>query len=330
VVFAVKIGIVPEVLKPEMIRVHGNELFVVEGAHIFIFSIKDLSLKKKFGKAGEGPGELRIVPNFTVGVTPHSDYIFAESIDKVVFYSKEGKLIREIRKFARSAKVLPVGKNFVGKTRVVDKDNNVTSVLCIFDENMGKKKELFSQRFPQRGINLDAIPDSLNFWVDDDKIFVEESPKGFVIEVFDSEGNKLYQIAKKYNKVKVTEKDKEETFNRMKEDPLVKLQGWENIKRIIKFHFPDTFPAVRDVLVTGKKIYVRTFNKKDGKDEFVVMDLKGNILKKMYQQIGSESQIMVSMLGLGPKFYSIENNKFYYLTEDEGEEEWELHVTNIK
>lgn len=62
-VFPVNRGIVPGVLKPEMIRVLDDELFVVEGAAVWIYSLKDLKLKRKIGRQGEGPGELKKTRN---------------------------------------------------------------------------------------------------------------------------------------------------------------------------------------------------------------------------------------------------------------------------
>jgi hypothetical protein len=42
----------PDILKPEFIQVDGDELFINEGPSIFIYSLKDFKLKKKFGKQG--------------------------------------------------------------------------------------------------------------------------------------------------------------------------------------------------------------------------------------------------------------------------------------
>jgi hypothetical protein len=36
------------------------------------------------------------------------------------------------------------------------------------------------------------------------------------------------------------------------------------------------------------------------------------------------------LVGRAAKFYKIYNNKFYYLLENEEEEEWEIHVEPLK
>jgi len=177
------------------------------------------------------------------------------------------------------------------------------------------------------------IPDALTLWVCDDKIFVDESPKGFFIEVFDSEGNKLYHIEKSYQKFKVTEEHQKDILERFKSDRLVKIQGWERIKRSYqKFHYPEYFPAIQNLVVVDKKIYVQNLKKKhDSKEEeFIIMDLKGNTLKILSLPVTQKPHLYFRMTGLGPKFFTIAHDKCYYLVENEDEEEWELHVTDIK
>lgn len=49
------------------------------------------------------------------------------------------------------------------------------------------------------------IMDFINYVVVDDKIFIEESPKGFIIEVYNIEGHHLYNIEKKNQPLKVLE-----------------------------------------------------------------------------------------------------------------------------
>jgi len=79
-------------------------------------------------------------------------------------------------------------------------------------------------------------------------------------------------------------------------------------------------------------MYVRTsrINENTDEQEFIIMDLKGNILKTLYLPQTANPQHFVKMMGMTPRFYSIANNRFYYLVENEEEETWELHVKDIK
>ena len=49
------------IFEPEMIKVDGESLFIVEGANILEYSLKDLRIVRRFGGKGEGPGELKVL-----------------------------------------------------------------------------------------------------------------------------------------------------------------------------------------------------------------------------------------------------------------------------
>jgi hypothetical protein len=74
--------------------------------------------------------------------------------------------------------------------------------------------------------------------------------------------------------------------------------------------------------------YVQTYKAKENKEEYVIMDLKGNIIKRVYIQKFDNVTLTGKMLGT--KLHTIYNDKLYYLVENEDEEEWELHVEEIK
>jgi hypothetical protein len=67
---------------------------------------------------------------------------------------------------------------------------------------------------------------------------------------------------------------------------------------------------------------------KENKSEYVVMDLKGNIIKRVYLPRVENVPYMSKIIG--SKLHTIYNDKLYYLQENEEEEKWELHVEEIK
>ena len=86
-----KLGELREVLEPDMIDVYGNELYVLEKATVFVYSLKNLKLIRKIGKAGEGPGELKVTQFLPNCITVYSEFIFAECFDKIIFLKKMGR-----------------------------------------------------------------------------------------------------------------------------------------------------------------------------------------------------------------------------------------------
>jgi hypothetical protein len=328
--FAEKLGILTEVLTPEMIEVSDNEIYVVEGATIFMYSLKDLSFIRKFGKSGEGPGELRVSPSITNILVIPGDSLLFMSIEKAILFTKTGQVIKEFRIPTITNYLYPIGKNYVGiRFKAISQQKpNIAAVL--FNQEMEEIKDLYAQEMSggQNLVNLTS--DALNISVYKGKIFIDQSPKGFIISVLDANGNQLYQVEKEYKKIKFTEKHKEMLMNRIKEDKSIRAFGWENLKNILKIIHDDYFPPIRDLAVTDEQIYVKTYQKQGDKDEFIIMDLKGNILKKAYLPAVKEPGVFNEVIGRFAKFYKIYKNKFYYLHENEEEEEWEVHVEPIK
>jgi len=337
--FSAKVGTLPEVMRPDNITIFGNELYIVEGATIYVYSLTDVSLIRKFGKAGEGPGELRATPFFPTRITVSSDYILGETRSKLVYFSKDGKLIKEKRKPNNLVMgFIPIGKNFVATRMHQEEDKLIYNCTRVYDSDLKEIKELYRQKWVQQGIQPPAIKlymimDFTNYRVYDDKIFIEESAKGFVIEVFDKNGNKLYQINRDYEKIKVTGEHEEKIINRFKEDPVIKIQadqqgGWNEIKKFFTMIFPDTFPPIQDIGISNGKLYVQTYKVVNNKEEYLVMDLKGKFIKRVFIPKFVGTPIMAKILGT--RLSTIDNDRMYYLQENIDEEEWELHAEEIK
>jgi hypothetical protein len=340
ITFSAKIGSLTEVFKPDNITISNDKLFIVEGATISVYSLKDLSLKSKFGRKGEGPGELKILPGMYLNrVTVCPEFILVESIDKISFFSIQGKFLNELKKNSmQMMKTTPVGKNFVTEKLMQGKDGTtlITGVLLLNSE-LKEIKQLYSQKYIQQGrppsISMQMVMDFANFRVFNDQIFIERSPQGFFIDVFDSEGNKLRQITMDYKQVKVTDKDKVEIMNKFQEEPTIKMQsksmgGWNTFKKIFNFVFSEFYPPIQDFEVTGNKIFIKTFNVNGEKEEILVTDLNGKFLKKLflpkYEYTTLLSKRMAAIMQV------IHQNKCYYLLENEDNEEWELHRINLK
>jgi len=330
-VFAANLGMLPGILKPNFLRVNDEGIFILEQATIYMYSTKNLNLIRKFGRKGEGPGEIKISPFYSISMKILPDFVFIDSVDKIIYFSKKGKLIEERKKPAGLVtQMLPVGKNFVVKD--LDRSDRKTEymTLSVYDSEMKKIKELFRQKSPVQPTSTVMIPDSLHFCVCDNKIFVEKSIEGFFVDVYNAEGEKLYQIKKEYEKVKVANSDKEEVLRLYKADPLVKQIGYENLKNRIQFIYPDSYPPIQSINGFGGNIYVKTFKKQGNKEEYIVMDLKGNVLRRIYMPLVEKAPLMARLNGIDLQIYSIYKDKFYYLKENEDEEAWELHVEGIK
>ena len=331
------LGILEEILKPGMIDVFNDELYVIDHTNVYIYSIKNLKLVGKFGKEGEGPGEFKRHYQFPIRISAFRNYLLVETMDKILYFSKKGRFIKEMRKEFGITNVTPLGKNFIVRKLIKSEDRTPDySVIYLYNSKLKRIKEIYRQKFVEQGRipneRLNLGQDFINFNVCDGKLFVEKSPRGFIIDVFDCSGNKLYRINKNYKRLKLTSNDKKHLIESFKNDPLIKEQikrfgGWLELKKFIDFEFPEFYPPIQSLEISNHKLYIKTFFLKENREEFYVMDLKGNVLKRVFIPQFHEPSIMSRLFG--KKLSTIDGDKIYYLKENQ-DENWEFHVTDIK
>jgi hypothetical protein len=310
--FPERLATLPEIMKPASISVDNNQLYIVEESTIYLYSTKDFKLVKQFGRKGEGPGEFKNIPMLKV----FPDYLLVNSYGKFLYFSRNGAFLREKKTPGMFIlRVFPVGENFVGMEMKVNRESKKSSTgITFFDKDIKTIKVVAESERRRRGSSgtyeMDMVRDYLRHEVSGENVYVGDTKKGFFIEVFNSKGNKLYQIKKEYEKMEVTDEYKNNFMESMKKSPY-----FNQVKDRFKFTCRKYFPAFRNFSINNGKIYVFTYKEKDKKKEVIVMDLKGSILKKTFLPVGV--------------IFSINNDRFYYLKENEEEEEWELFVESI-
>ena len=71
-------------------------------------------------------------------------------------------------------------------------------------------------------------------------------------------------------------------------------------------------------------MYVVTYNHRGTEVEFLVFDLKGKFLEKIFIDIKGEAPLNFTYLS------TIFNGETYHLIENVEEEEWEMHINPVK
>ncbi|MGE5342158.1 MAG: hypothetical protein ACM3SY_11845 [Candidatus Omnitrophota bacterium] len=156
-----------------------------------------------------------------------------------------------------------------------------------------------------------------SFIVYKDRIYIGDPTRGLSLQVFDSNGKELYRINLNYEKKKVPEEFIQEWLSERWPDRSV----WEAYKKTCNPYFQEYFPPFLKFEVKNDKIYFFTYNRKGTDSEVIVTDLKGKILRKAY--------VPHSRSRLGSDF-TVANDKYYYVVDNEETEEWELHAVDIK
>jgi hypothetical protein len=141
----------------------------------------------------------------------------------------------------------------------------------------------------------------------------EASAKGFYIGVFDANGNKLYEIKPDYEKIKVTESYKKKSLEEIK-------SLWS--KRVsqpkYKVVFPEYFPPPYMFYVNTGRIYVFTWKEKNNSKELIVMDVKGNVQKKVFVPVTDKDEAVC-----------FSGDQYYFLRENLDKEMIELHMVEF-
>ena len=324
-VAAAKVVLLKEIDRPDTLSVDEDNVYITQGAEVYIYSNNDFKLKKKFGKRGEGPGEFKTDPSYHRGgiyLNVQGDRIYVTSIGKVSIITKDGTIEKEVKSIS-GEDFLPFNDKFVGWefTPVSQQNKTANKALCLYDSQMKKVKEI--SRIPhsvQRGKGFMIYSGEYIFKTYQGKLFINKG-KEFIIDVYDQTGNKLHSITREYKKIKITDTDKEKVLDFYKTYRSTK-NIFEYIKSIIKF--PEYFPPVRNILLDQEKMYVVTYNYRGTEVESLVFDLKGKFLEKIFIDIKGEASLNFTYLS------TIFNGETYKLIENVEEEEWEMHINPVK
>jgi len=334
----IKIIPLPDLIHPSSIAVDNNQLFIADEASISIYSLTDFSHQKKFGRYGQGPGEFQYPPRLNV----FPKEFFFENGAKIMRYSRNGDFIGETKLpfsyFGLDYPLLPVGDNYVGFPGVINEQMKFAHVGKIYDNKFQMIKQ-FYEGIPLRipppppppkpggsaGIakkqDFEVIRDCINYAVFEDKIIVADSRKGFFISVFDSQGQLMYEINLDYKELKVPKQFKNAFMARLKE-----RDNWENLQQRNNYRFRASFPAFIEFQLNKGKIYLTTNANKNNLYEIVVLDLKGEIIKRSFSLPSNLYLRALHDNTLASKEYVIFENRIYSLNYNDNSDYYELHI----
>ena len=312
-----KIGTINEISHPKTMSIKGDRLFISEKITIFIYSLKDLKLQKKFGKEGEGPGEFKLPHGETgVKIDVNDKFILVNSAAKLSYYSHDGEFIKE-KKVPPLIYVIPVKNYFVGNCLSQTGGQFPNLSVCLFDKNFNKKETLLETGVPF-GMGAKIMMPSYNFKysIYKDRIFISVGKENILIKVLDNEGKELYEIKKEVKPLPMKKKFKDKVLHFYRTDPGYK-NFWDYFKRYL--YFPKYFPGLKSFEIDGDRVYIQTHNEKNNQFEWIIFDLTGKEIKKVFLPTGNGSPIAL------PPF-TFSEGKYYYLQENEENETWELFM----
>lgn len=317
-----------EVNHPTDIQMDDQNLYVVERSEILIYNLADFHLIKKFGKAGEGPGEFK----GTVELSLLSDQLFTYSMGKIAFFNKKGDLLTEkiIKGGLSTASLIPFGKGFAGYNIKLDQ-GTIYRVLSLYNRETEIIRELARVKYPrQRKGDQPVLETAFDYKVCNNTLFCAVK-KEFQVDVLPATqegelatregavtGKPLFTILRKnYRRRPFTGEDETRVRNYFKYQL---RERYERVKN--RFTFPKAFPAVWFLLPADGRLFIFTW-KNDGKKQDVFLyDMKGKFARIL--------RIPVAMMDLfSPYPMTIKNERLYQLVENEEREIWELHIDRL-
>ncbi len=199
-----KAATLPGLSRPAILIVKSNNIFVLEDTTVLIYALKDFKLIKKFGKKGEGPGEFVYNANNgrPMSMSLNKNNILVNSFGRMSYFDVNGKYLRE-KKVTADALLFPIKNKFVGIGPINDSSGKQFIGFRLIEENFKDWKILYSSDLDlgnrMRQLLLPIVSFTYNP-VYKDKIYINAGTLEFLIDVFDSNGNKLYSIKKKVQK----------------------------------------------------------------------------------------------------------------------------------
>lgn len=316
--FAEKVATFTEFVNPYSILIDGDRLYISEGVTVFIYSLKDYRLVKKFGQEGEGPGEVllrRRSGNTEITLSANNQYLIVNTRGKVIYFTKEGKFVKEKRTETAGRWLTPLGDCFIAKKFIREPDGLYHGIV-IYDANLKKIKEIYRHMHGLQGARKTFNPltvDLPDFNITENKIFVIDGARTKIM-VYNKKGEPLFTITPKDEMVPFTEEDKKNMVDDYKRNAFWK-RFYERRKDLFKF--PKYYPPIRWFFLDpiDKKLYVKTEKIEKEKRKWLVYDFSGTFIKQLLLPQG--------LL----RFY---NGTYYCFVENEEEEVWELFVERVK
>lgn len=309
-----------DLVQPTRIMVDGDRMFVVQEPFINIYSLKTHKLVKKFGGEGEGPKE------FLGGLNllPYPDHIIVMSRGKITYWTKEGEFIKEI-KCPRAGGVEPCEDTFVGISFVQLDDANRTGyqTIEVYDKEFKKLREVdrkLADFQNNRGFTYFNQP--YYFYIMENSKIIITGHDGYLLNVYDKNGKKLFEYKRDIKPRRVTEKDRIAAKDFFENHPNAQIRAMYRGNRHLLL-FAETIQPIQGFQAFGDKLFVWTNFIKGDTTQFDVFDNKGNFITSMDLPLRYVNRDQIYP-------FTIANNNFYHLVENEDDEVWELFVTPLK
>jgi len=241
----------------------GN-IYIVEqfsDSEFFIYQFSPAgAFIKKFGKKGQGPGELQGINSLVVSQGGHI-LISDRSAGKVVEFNADGDLVKETKARYVVREVVPLENgNYIARRTAKDYSESRKWFVCLFNADFEEVKKLdsFDMSAYVPGKPTPGTIISFHWRVADDRIYIGNEQRGYELLVYDLNGNLLRKIRKEYKPVPYPEEFKKQTELLAARQPDLNLTVLQDMPPFNSF-FPDD----------EGRLYVMTYEQAQSQGEII-------------------------------------------------------------
>ena len=241
----------------------GN-IYIVEqfsDSEFFIYKFSPTgAFINKFGKKGQGPGELQGINSLVVSQGGHI-LISDRSAGKVVEFDADGNLVKETkaRYVVREVVALENG-NYIARRTAKDSSEGRNWFLSLVNSDFEEIKKLdsFDMSVYVPGKRNPGTIISFYWRVADGKIYVGNEQRGYELWVYDFDGNLLRKIRKEYKPAPYPEDFRKQTELLAARQPDLNLTVLQDMPPFNSF-FPDD----------EGRLYVMTYEQAQSQGEII-------------------------------------------------------------
>jgi hypothetical protein len=311
----------PDLEEPTAVFIDHNQVFITDGVTIYIYSLQDFKLQKKFGKSGPEAQEFKPYeyPNLPIYIDVLPNRIMVESFGRISYFTRKGNFMELIQPRDYFMLAKPVGENFVA-SRYTRRNNTWYFCLDLYNSRFKKCKELVRLKDNrQHRQRQKLLSRARTYCTSGNQLFIAVE-KDFIIDVFDHRGEKLYSIDREYEKIKVTKAYIESRLENAKKIYRGRPVAYEYFK--MSALFPDYFPAIAHLCAEDGVLYVRTWKREKEKTEFYLFDMTGKFIKKILLPLAQKN---------AAEYYpsTFHQKRLYQLVKDRDKKIWELHESIV-
>lgn len=286
-----------------------------------------------FGREGQGPGEFQSlsVPRFD---KDNNLYISDGIGRRISFFDRDGNYLRQITwKDRFSNPYINSNGYIIANKYEMNQEGNVqrqTSIYGLFDDKFELLAELYKDEFELEmptGRDESAIVDYLakaysrlafrpgvQFMLADDDLIYLGRPEKYEINVYSPEGKLEKRIARDYDAIRVSDKDKEEFFERLGESvsssPLFTEDMMKKVHKKIKF--PKFKPAYQSFALMDNGWLAVIVDSVEGEYTlFDIFDRDGKYIAQFKAPVPAEGPFSSFLFFNNNKAYSVVNEDDY-------------------